>query len=98
MVGCTECCWWLYGYFALAPPAEAWTSEQEKLILRKLNTAVDSIDTSKCFRDVKAEAIVKWLLARMETFAELDQRVPAQIVQLTRSKLIEYAGPGPTKR
>jgi hypothetical protein len=97
--GCTEFCWWLQGYFALTSSAEL-TDEQEREILSNLRKARQSIDPYDRAgqRDFESEAIVTWLCSRMDTFEEIKQPVPAQIVAEAKKRLSVYTRPTTTNK
>lgn len=89
---CTEFCWWLQGYFALTDSAEL-TVVQEREILsspHKARLSIDSYDLEG-LRDFEAESIVNWLCSRMDTFDEIKQPLPAQIVAEAKKRLSAYA-------
>lgn len=90
--GCPEFCWWLNGYLA-DYSGEELTPEQEKKIIGKLKRARTSINL--CNRpstwDSDAESVVDWLYSRMDTFAELKQKVPVQIVTAAKTRVDVYA-------
>ena len=96
--GCTEFCWWLQGYFALTRSAEL-TDVQEREILSNLRKARLSINRQAGLpRDFEAEAIVTWLCSRMDTFEEIKQPVPAQIVAEAKKRLSVYIRPTTTNK
>ena len=71
------------------------TDEQEREILSNLRKARQSIDPYDRAgqRDFEAEAIVTWLCSRMDTFDEIKQPLPAQIVAEAKKRLSAYAHP-----
>lgn len=95
---CTEFCWWLQGYFALTSSAELTVvQEREILNLRKARQSIDPYDRAGQ-RDFESEAIVTWLCSRMDTFEEIKQPVPAQIVAEAKKRLSVYVRPTTTNK